>query len=51
MSNLRIYVAGADLWEKQYMNDGWDPEATRKIDGKNRYPFNRTFTVGINATF
>lgn len=51
MTNLRVYVAGADIWEKTYIHDGWDPEATRKISGKDRYPFNRTFTVGINATF
>ena len=51
MTNLRIYVAGADIWEKTYIHDGWDPEATREVDDKDRYPFNRTFTVGINATF
>ena len=51
MTNLRVYVAGADIWEKTYIHDGWDPEATREISGKDRYPFNRTFTVGINATF
>ena len=34
------------------INDGWDPEATRTVKGgKERYPFNRTFTVGLNATF
>ena len=51
LSNLRVYVAGADLWEKSYINDGWDPEATRKVENKQRYPFNRTITFGINATF
>ena len=50
LSNLRVYVAGADLWEKSYINDGWDPEATRKVENKQRYPFNRTITFGINAT-
>lgn len=51
VTNLRVYVAGADIWEKTYIHDGWDPEATREISNKDRYPFNRTFTVGINATF
>ncbi|MBD8388942.1 TonB-dependent receptor [Dysgonomonas sp. BGC7] len=51
ISSARIYVSGADLWEKTYINDGWDPEATRKIEKKDRYPFNRTFTAGINVTF
>lgn len=51
MTNLRVYVSGSDLWEKSYIHDGWDPEATRKVENKQRYPFNRTFTVGVNATF
>ena len=51
ISNLRIYVSGADLWEKSYITDGWDPEATRKVENKQRYPFNRTVTFGVNATF
>ena len=51
IENLRIYVSGSDLWEKSYINDGWDPEATRKVETKQRYPFNRTVTFGINATF
>ena len=38
ISNLRIYVSGADLWEKSYITDGWDPEATRKVENKQRYP-------------
>ena len=51
ISNLRIYVSGADLWEKSYITDGWDPEATRKVENKQRYPFNRTVTFGVNAIF
>lgn len=52
VSNLRVYVSGADLWEVTKINDGWDPEATRTVQsGKERYPFNRTVTVGLNATF
>ncbi len=50
-SKLRIYVAGQDLWEVTHINDGWDPEATRNVSGAQRYPFSRTFTAGINATF
>lgn len=50
-SNIRVYVAGADLWEISKINDGWDPEATRNVDKKERYPFNRTITAGLNATF
>lgn len=51
VSNLRVYVSGADLWEHSKINDGWDPEASREVSGLSRYPFNRTVTVGINATF
>ena len=51
ISKLRVYVTGADLWEHSKINDGWDPEASRKVEKLERYPFNRTFTVGLNATF
>ena len=51
IQNFRIYVSGSDLWEVSYIHDGWDPEATRKVSGKERYPFNRTITAGINLTF
>ncbi len=37
--------------EKSYITDGWDPEATRKVENKQRYPFNRTVTFGVNAIF
>lgn len=50
-SRLRVYVAGQDLWEISHINDGWDPEATRTVSANQRYPFNRFFTAGINATF
>lgn len=51
ISNARIYLSGVDLWEKTNINDSWDPEATRKIEKKERYPFNRTFTAGLSVTF
>lgn len=51
VNNLRVYVSGSDLWEKADIQDKWDPEASRKVSGKNRYPFNRTVTIGLNATF
>ncbi|HTN19734.1 MAG TPA: TonB-dependent receptor [Pelobium sp.] len=50
-SKLRVYVSGQDLWEISHINDGWDPEATRTVSTYQRYPFNRFFTAGINATF
>ncbi len=50
-SKLRVYVAGSDIWEISKINDGWDPEATRTVSSSQRYPFNRFFTAGLNATF
>lgn len=50
VSSARIYVAGADLWEVTHINDGWDPEASRKVEGFGRYPFTRSVTVGVNFT-
>ena len=47
----RIYVSGADLWESSKINDGWDPEASRKVETFGRYPFTRNLTVGLNMTF
>lgn len=51
ISQLRLYLTGSDIWEHSNMRDGWDPEASRTVKGNGRYPFNRTYTVGINATF
>ena len=51
LSYLRIYFTGTDIWEHTKIHDGWDPEATRAVKATQRYPFNRTFTVGLSATF
>ncbi len=51
IAGCRIYFTGADLWEHSNINDGWDPEAGRKVSGTGRYPFTRNFTVGANLTF
>ena len=51
ISSMRIYIAGTDLWETTKTQDGWDPESSRKLEKKDRYPFNRTYTVGLNVTF
>lgn len=51
VSNIRIYVSGSDLWEHSNITDGWDPEASRNVSAMSRYPFNRTFTAGLNLTF
>lgn len=52
LSRFRVYVAAQDLWETTKINDSWDPEATSAVSsGIQRYPFNRSFTFGINASF
>lgn len=51
LSALRIYFSGADLWEFTSIRDGWDPEQTSDVSSTERYPFNRTFTFGVNVTF
>ena len=51
ISRMRVYVSGNDLWEVSKINDGWDPEASRKVSGNGRFPFNRTCTVGLDLTF
>ncbi len=50
-TKLRLYVTGSDLWEITKINDGWDPEATRTVTTFQRYPFNRFYTVGVQASF
>jgi hypothetical protein len=51
ISKLRIYFTGADIWETSHIHDGWDPEQSRTVSGLGRYPFNRTYTVGVDITF
>lgn len=51
LTNMRVYISATDIWEKSYINDGWDPEASRNVQNKQRYPFNRNLTFGLNATF
>lgn len=56
LSRLRVYFTGNDLWETSKIRDGWDPEQSNRAydDHENplsRYPFSRTFTFGVDATF
>lgn len=51
ISACRLYITGADLWEHSKINDGWDPEASRKVSDAGRFPFVRTMTFGLNVTF
>jgi TonB-linked SusC/RagA family outer membrane protein len=47
LSRARVYVGGQDLWEKDSVLGGWDPEASQ--NGFN-YPFQRFFSFGLDIT-
>ena len=54
LNKVRIYFTGVDLWEHTKMHSDWDPEQGRGAftgSTMQRYPFNRTYTVGLNVTF
>lgn len=57
INRLRIYFTGNDLWETSKIRDGWDPEQKRQAysDAEEnvlyRYPFCRSYTVGIDVSF
>ncbi|MDR1371102.1 MAG: TonB-dependent receptor [Dysgonamonadaceae bacterium] len=47
---LRLYVAGTDVWEYTNVLKAFDPEVGNEKD-TNYYPFFRTWTMGLNLTF
>ena len=49
MENLRVYFSGNDLFEFTSIKDGWDPEFGSSSHSS--YPFNRTYSIGLNVTF
>jgi TonB-linked SusC/RagA family outer membrane protein len=50
ISNLRVYFSGQDLWEINKMKiKYYDPEQAANTGYQ--YPFFRSFTMGVNATF
>ncbi|KAA6343138.1 TonB-dependent receptor SusC [termite gut metagenome] len=50
VERLRVYVAGADIWEHTNMLSVFDPEAGNNTKAT-YYPFFRTWTMGLNLTF
>lgn len=48
MSNANVYVAGQNLWEYSQVRSPLDPETTFL---RQEYYFERTVSVGLNATF
>jgi hypothetical protein len=57
INKLRVYFTGNDLWETSKNRDGWDPEQKRQAysDAEEnvlyRYPFCRSYTIGIDVSF
>jgi TonB-linked SusC/RagA family outer membrane protein len=51
IENLRIYIAGTDVWEHTNVLEVFDPEVGNNIQRSTYYPFFRTWTTGINLTF
>ncbi|RNL82377.1 TonB-dependent receptor [Sinomicrobium pectinilyticum] len=49
MDSFRLYFSGNDLFEFTSVKDGWDPEFGSSSNSS--YPFNRTYSLGLNVTF
>jgi TonB-linked SusC/RagA family outer membrane protein len=49
MSNLRIYLAGYNLWEYASLRGNFDPEQVENLG--QHYPMQRSYLFGIEVTF
>ncbi len=47
---LRVYIAGTDVWEHSNVLKAFDPEVGNDKNTQ-YYPFFRTWTMGVNLTF
>lgn len=50
MSQATIFVSGENIAEISHMKGAYDPEAAGK-NGTMSYPFQRTYSFGVNVTF
>lgn len=51
VQNLRVYIAGTDVWEHSSVLSVFDPEVGNDTKKNSYYPFFRTWTTGVNLTF
>lgn len=51
VQNMRVYIAGTDVWEHTKVLEVFDPEVGNNTNKNSYYPFFRTWTAGINLTF
>jgi hypothetical protein len=49
VDKIRLYFSGSDLFELTSLKDGYDPEFGESSN--NSYPFNRTWSLGLNISF
>jgi len=50
LSNAQIYFSGENIWEHSNMKGPYDPEQAEN-KGAASYPFQRTYSIGIDLTF
>lgn len=50
IAKASVFVSGENLWEHSNIKGPYDPEAA-KGNGAMLYPFQRTYSVGVNVTF
>ncbi|HVW95459.1 MAG TPA: TonB-dependent receptor [Mucilaginibacter sp.] len=50
IKNMRVYFSGQDLWESTKVLSVFDPEVPNNVSA-GTYPFYRTVSFGVNATF
>ena len=50
LSKVQVYLSAENLFEISSIKGAYDPEAAEK-NGTMIYPFQRTFSVGLNVTF
>ncbi len=51
VQNLRVYVAGENLFEITHVDDGFDPEAQANVKQGTMDCYSRTVSFGIDLTF
>lgn len=50
LSKVQIYFSGENLWEHSKVKGPYDPESASK-KGEMVYPFQRSYSIGVNMTF
>lgn len=51
LSNASVYVSGQNLWEATGMRSTLDPEEANNENIRHKYFFERSFSIGLKATF